>query len=469
MHTLPCSSSRCEFGRRAAVCAAILTLIATMFPNAPLHAAETYEEAQTRINFTTALLYVGEFEKEVARAEGKPLGETHNKRQAMERVAELMKLHPDDPRVAEMRERVRVAIMGGKGQTIEITPEMIRYLTDESAALEVTLRESVAQWHDTLGREYFDSERSIPDFPAPDPEKSDPDRMTGARVLLKDFAFDRDVFQHGGEQWVALGNASKGYYFVKTSSRRFIQCREAVKRARSEALGALPAGFDAGWEVLGEITGVNLLVPGGGENNALSAHVGWEVEPIAVNLPGVLCALPGTGGEVTGSYAGEAEVKKLIQRRFTVEAVPPDTQPEELMRLHLLAIKEKNWTLFLDTIHPSMRQTEIALSFLEGSYTSTLRRLHGVFVHAEPFEVSPVITVEGEAATGAENLEALFLTDKDQEASKARDIRTRQRVTVKSRRFDEKGRQVEGAHRMTLERSTDVEANRWFITAGLGF
>ncbi|MCB1208087.1 MAG: hypothetical protein KDK97_02110 [Verrucomicrobiales bacterium] len=424
------------------------------------------EDGQTNIKFLSAKNYVETFEAEVKRAEGKPVGETYAKREAMRRVAELMKEFPDDPRVVDFKSRLRDAIMGGKGDTVVITEEMLAYLKTEYEALEVVSSAGSKKWAEILHEQYDDFDHVVPAFPAVDPESVDVDDQIGARLLLSGFDYESNVFSNGGKQWVAVGSASQGFYFVDTSSSRFVQCREAVKRARSQALGSLSPEASSSWLILGEVTGVNLLVPGGGENTALQAYTGWEVEPLAVWVPGTLTAYP--TADQKGSYAGEEELMKAQEKARKPQTVPVDVTPADLVRLHLAAIKEKNEKLYLETIHPQLREGPRALSHLQFVYDVTLRRLHTTFVHAEPFEVGPVVTLEGEP-TGDEDLEKLFLDDQDQAANKALESRHVEGVLVRVKRYDAKGRQVESVHRMALERSPDVEGNRWFLVRGYGF
>ena len=113
----------------AVVCG--ITLIST--PALSMTAAERQsEERNLKSEISFAAHYVKEYEAEVARSRGG--GGTmlyRNQTQALSRVRSLMERYPDDPRVQELYNRVRSALKRSKGDFIEITPEMVKYLTDE--------------------------------------------------------------------------------------------------------------------------------------------------------------------------------------------------------------------------------------------------------------------------------------------------------------------------------------------------
>lgn len=435
---------------------------AGMIPLLPLHAEE---DGQTRIKFISAKSYVEQFEAEVARAEGKPVGETYNKVEAMRRVAELMELYPEDERVLDFKKRLRTAILGGKGDAIEITKEMLAYLDEEEAALKIIREAAAKKWAELVRKNHTEAEKSRLAFPSLDPEKTDPAGELGATLILPGFNYEANVFQSSGKQWVAIGGPKEGFYYVDVSSRSFLECYEAVKRAKSSLLGTLPTAVEAEWCILARITGSSILVPGGGEGVS-QAFTGWEVEPFAIWLPATLTAFLDENGK--GTFAGEAELIPIRKPLDQDPVIPSDISPEDLIRLHLRAIKEKNWPLYLATVHDRLKATPNAVDSLRRGYDSTLRRLHMTFVHAEPFEVSPIRTLEGENQTNA-NLENLFLEEQDLADNKAKQGNHVEAVTVLSKLYNRQGRQVGSPHRTTLERSSALHGKRWMVAAGDGF
>lgn len=80
-------------------------------------------EADRQISF--AEHYLKEFEKEVDRQKGGQKDRYRYQKDALERVQILVQSYPDNPKVKEMYQRARTALMKSYGNYMEITPDML--------------------------------------------------------------------------------------------------------------------------------------------------------------------------------------------------------------------------------------------------------------------------------------------------------------------------------------------------------
>ena len=103
----------------------------------PLFAQDTEPGKQ---ELTAAEHYLVKFEQLVDRANGQAISPGHDGKEALERVAALHKAYPDHPKVMELFERTRKALLLSKGDAMEITPDMLTYRQNEKKLQAMFLR-----------------------------------------------------------------------------------------------------------------------------------------------------------------------------------------------------------------------------------------------------------------------------------------------------------------------------------------
>ena len=94
-------------------------LTAAMLLGLMLCSAQAYAGPAPTNDVNKANIFLTDFEKEVARAQGADMGRYHNRREALSRIRELAKLYPDDPRVQDLVRRASIANMKSKGNFLE--------------------------------------------------------------------------------------------------------------------------------------------------------------------------------------------------------------------------------------------------------------------------------------------------------------------------------------------------------------
>ena len=93
--------------------------------------------------------YVKKFEQLVDRAHGQAISPGHDGKEAMKRVAALHEAYPDHPKVKELFERTRKALLLSKGDAMEITPDMLTYRENEKKLQAIFLTQAQTQWADS--------------------------------------------------------------------------------------------------------------------------------------------------------------------------------------------------------------------------------------------------------------------------------------------------------------------------------
>ena len=86
-----------------------------------LCSAQAYAGPAPANEVNKANIFLTDFEKEVARAQGADIGRYHNRREALTRIRELARLYPDDPKVQDLMRRASIANMKSKGDFLEIS------------------------------------------------------------------------------------------------------------------------------------------------------------------------------------------------------------------------------------------------------------------------------------------------------------------------------------------------------------
>ena len=125
-------------------------LTAAILLGLTLGTAQAYAGPAPHSEVAKANIYLTDFEKEVARAQGADMGRYHNRREALTRIRELARLYPDDPKVQDLVRRASIANMRSKGDFLEISPEMVAYKKNEEALRERFRKMNQDEWQKKL-------------------------------------------------------------------------------------------------------------------------------------------------------------------------------------------------------------------------------------------------------------------------------------------------------------------------------
>jgi len=416
------------------------------------------DEGPSKQELSGAEHYTLELEDAARRAQGKPFDPNRFGAEALKRVRALAEAYPDHPKSIELKERVRKVLILSKGSVFEITAEMLAYQQNEKQ-----LSDKISQISKTEWETYLQKLKSQPTdfleqaYPAPDPERVNPDDYIGKKVLISDFYYPQNEFTNSGKQYVAAGSKSFGYYFVELSNRNWIGVYEAVKRYKDTVSINVPDG----WIVVGEITGFNALVPQAGEENTASqAFLGWVVTPLSIYVPEIVYAFVDNQTELGGSFSGEKDLSQLRDKFFTYKEIPQDSSPAKLVEIFATAIKEKNYDLYIECIDPAMRKGPNSSGRLKYFWTNSQERFAYLYVHVDPYETGKPYVLKGEKI---EDDESFFLTTEDQKEVLERASDLVEAVEVKIRHYDNKGKQVLMPNTIILRR---YKGGRWYIYSG---
>lgn len=413
-------------------------------------------DAPSRNDLSKADYYLKLFEQQVEKAHGRPLNPSNEQKEALRRVKELREAFPDNPEVDALFARTREALSGSKGGGFQITPAMLAYRDQETRMVAAMGRLADEAWSGRHAAMQAEAGALLDAFPAPDPEKGDPDQIIGRSVLLTDFCYPDNQFQDTGAEYVFVGDRQRGYYFVRLSCRAWHTAYAALARFRDGISGLLPTP----WTVEGRITGVTLLVPQAEKDKTVAAALGWVVEPTALYLPGKLLALAAAASEEQGHFIGEEQTDKLRAGSYSVTELPKEDDPVKLVVVFAAAIKEKNWELFRQCVDKSWLATPTALSHLRYYWQNNQERYRTLYVHVEPEPVKEVLVLRGEKV---DNDESFFLSEEQLSEMKSRAEPLLEQALVPVRRYDERGRQVGSPSPIFLRRE---EGQGWRIYSG---
>jgi hypothetical protein len=445
---------------RSVLCRAAFALAGVLVLASAQPASTQAPGGPGRQELSAAEYNVEQLEKHAERMAGKPFDPKRYGASAMDRVKALVEKYPDDPKVKELFERVRAAVKKSRGDVFEVTPEMLAYRNQERSLVEQIAQIAESAWAGYKAR-FTASQRLLAQpFPAPEPggRQSEED-MYYRQVVLEDFRYPLNEFTNGGEQYVFVGSARQGFYFVELSNPRWLGAYEALRRYRRQVADGLPER----WTVTGTVVGSNVLVPRTGEKSAGDvAQFGWIVRPDAIYVPGRVLAVARDEHPEAGDFSGEAELAELKRPFLTETEVPDDIEPQRLLEIFATAIKEKNFDLYLECIDPEVQKAPRALGRLRSYWDINQRRFAEEYVHVDPFEVGPVQVLRGEAFDkGA--VEDFFLDASDRaEILERADDRVEQ-VPVRIRVFDDKGKQGERPNTIRLRR---YGGGRWYVHDG---
>jgi len=398
------------------------------------------------------------FEKNVKRYKGKPFTLAYDDKQALKRIRSLMGKQPEDSRVAALAKRAKSALMASKGDFLQITPEMLAYRNTEKILVQKLSGINVNGW-DTLQQELADSNMLLNTvFPALDPLETDVDEMIGKKVIFKEFLYPDNEFSDTGGQFVFVGSPGKGLYYVKLGGRPWLGVYEALKRYKRQ----ISDDIKPPWTLVGEITGVNLLVPQAGEEKTMEASFGWVVKPVAIYIEGKVLTLARPELEKGGIFYGEDQVEKIKENYYTYSTVPDTVEPQKLVKILAASGKEKNWELFKDCIDPMHRKTRTALSRLRYFYDNTQERYDYLYVHVDPYELVSITAIKGASISSGSD-EDFFLDDNQKQTLTEHREPLVEEAVVMIRTFNEFGKQAMLAKKVILRR---YDSGRWYIYSG---
>ncbi len=407
-------------------------------------------EKRIRNEAKRAAYFVQRFEEQVKRARGGVMRMSHEGNEAMKRVKALKKKHSGHPDVEALFARVRAALMASKGQGFVITPQMLAYRDQEQQMLAALSQRMETEWAALKA----DAQTDV--FPIPDPRKTDLNAMTGRTVLLTEVSYPDNEFTDTGRQYLYVGDAQRGFWFIDLSSRAWQTAYAALRRFQDTVSGDLPQP----WTVLAEVKDVALLVPQAGASKSVSAALGWRVEPRAIYVAGRVLALPATADEERGRFVGEDEAETLRSAAYTVSEIPDGASPQEVLRVFATAIKEKNFPLFKASLHRRWHESPKGMARAAYYWKNNQERYRTLYVHVEPDEETAITVISGERI---EEDEDFFMTDEDVSdvMGRAEPLVEQARVTV--RRYDERGRQVGSPNPIDLRRT---EGEQWRVLTG---
>ena len=104
---------------------------------AVLYGASTPDPSRLKMLIEQADFYVREFEREVSLQRGGEKMGWRSKRDALDRVQKLKQTYPHDPRVEDLFQRVKAALMKSKGDYTQVVENWTAYKRNEEALRKV--------------------------------------------------------------------------------------------------------------------------------------------------------------------------------------------------------------------------------------------------------------------------------------------------------------------------------------------
>jgi len=410
-------------------------------------------DQKTSLLIRQADYYVKEFEKEVARQRGGEKMVWRAKQDALDRVMKLKTEFPDDPEIEKLFQRVRSALMKSKGDFTEVVTGWTDYKRNEETLRKIISEAADKEWAAVL--EKNKDKVLAKSFPAPSPMEVRLEQVKGKLVVLEDVEYPAHQFYGATGEYVYCGKPSLGFYFLAIASRNWLGPYEAVKRYRRNVNSALEDVKK--WSVIGEIVNVAYENPHPGEDSVGNMHPGWEVKPIALYVPGHVMAVRDDAGEATGRYIGEEKVAAIKDGWYTVKEIPADVTPDRLMEIFMIAIKEKNYKLYLDCIDPERKGGDDAMTNIRYHWDLHQGRFHKEYVHATFGK--PVITVQ-KGFDESNEQENFFLDDAQKKTLRKISGVKIEEATVESKAYDANGKQLGTPHPHRLIRRG---GGRWYV------
>ncbi|MBO7425241.1 MAG: hypothetical protein J6U23_06145 [Clostridiales bacterium] len=414
----------------------------------------TVDENNLTMRIQQAEMYLKEFENEVKRAQGgTPI--FRSREDALSRIKILNEFAPNDPRVKELFQRASKCVTGSAGNFKDITDDMIAYLKNEEQFVAEFSKKSEQAWNDLVAQ--YQDKMLEKVYPAPDVMNTQLDDMVGKYVVLDDVQYPLNQFLGMTGEFIHVGQRSTGMYFVKIDSRRWLGPYEAIKRYRRQVDSTMAEVTK--WTVLGEITSIAMEIPQAGEEKVGSLVYATVVEPVALYVPGHVVGIYSAEHEKSGYFYGEDDVASIKEGWYTVKSVPDDVTPERLVEIFQQAIKEKNYDLYLDCIHPDLKESDFAKENMRYHWDLHQERFHGEYVYAEVDpEKTEIVVVKGYDDTN--DLNNYFMSKEDQEKIASHYGDKVEYAYVTTVAYDIHGKQLGSPNKRTLQRTN---GGRWYI------
>ncbi|HPD15649.1 MAG TPA: hypothetical protein PLE19_11900 [Planctomycetota bacterium] len=413
-------------------------------------------EGPSKLELSGAEKRLVDFERKVERANGQPFPLGYTENEALKRVKDLKERFPDDPKVDELFERGRKALIASKGEAMTLGPEATAYRLNEQKLKGLFSEKADKELAALMAEVEKDKASLTQPFPAPSHREVEAEALKGKFVVLKDFEYPANEFTDFHGQYVYVGSGTKGFYFVQLSGRPWLGAYEALRRYRRLVNRDLPE--DGKWTLIGRVTGLEMLVPDAGKEKVEVAQWGWGVEPVAIHVPGCTLAVADPKAELGGAFSGEAEMEQIKGAMYTIKSVPDDATPERLTEIYIAAIKEKNYPLFLDCIDPNRRATRTALSRIGYHWDLHQERFAKLYCHVV---VGPAKTQVLKGFDEKGDLEGFFLSEEDKAKIKQHAEALVEVAELTTKAYDERGRQYGSPKPRFFKRT---EKKRWYIT-----
>ncbi|MBK8598964.1 MAG: hypothetical protein IPP07_09505 [Holophagales bacterium] len=439
-------------GRPRGLASAVLAILFAVLSAS--WAASAAEKAPPN-DVTKAEHYLRKLEDHARRARGAAFKPGYEDNEALKRIKELKEKYPDDPAVEALFARARTALMGSKGDFIEITPEMLRYRDQEKKIVELFSKEAVAQIAAWKAKASAGGKLLAQALPAPGLREPAAAGMPGKYVVLDKVEYPANQFTDLGREYLSWGTPARGLYYVQLDTPPWRGAYEALKRYRRLVNAGLAEGTP--FTVAGRIESAELTVPEAGKKRLGGAFWGWVVVPEVIWVDGLAFAAADRNAELGGRFAGEERIEEIKGPLYSVKAIPPDVTPERLVETFATAIKEKNLKLYLDCIDPKFLGGPRAKSLAMYHWDWHQVRFRDFYVHVTIDKVEKTVVKGYDAGN---DLESFFLTDEQKAQARKISEPSVERATVTTKAWDERGRQYGSPKPHELIRRG---GGRWYV------
>ena len=414
----------------------------------------TIGESNLSSRIAQATHYLEEYEKEVERAQGAANYVFRNKEDALGRIKMLVEFAPDDERIKSLYARAKACVKGGAGNIVTIDPAMTVYLENEDRIRQHFAEASEKAWNDMLSANTENKIEKL--YPVPDFHKYTLDDMKGKIVVLDKIRYPENSFSGTTGDYIWSGTRSDGMYFLRIDGREWLGPYEAVKRFRRQVDTTMTDVKE--WTVIGKISEIACESPDASENKLTPPVMAWEVEPMALYVPGHIMGVYDENGDHTGRFIDEEQLAALKDSCYTVKEIPADVTPERLVEIFMYAIKEKNYNLYAECIDPERKESPYQQSLLMYHWDLHQERFHGEYIHAF---VNPEKTVTRVIQGYDDNSIDNFFLDEDEQAKiKEAYGEKEEEAVVQTTAIDKNGKQIGSPANHTLRR---VGNGRWYI------
>lgn len=433
---------------------------------APYSRSLEAQETAKRIEVDEANFLLKGFERYIRGLEGKEGELTPDAKRALTKIGGLRKEHPTDERVKDLFQRAQAAVRGLKGDRIKITPEMLSYRDLEKRKADLFTQLNQNAWSDYQKQLLVNAPESLTQpFPMPNPEKVSLQEMRGRVVFLEGLRYPDDMFLHYGQQYIAIGSASTGVYFVNASNQSFVGAYEAVRRYQRSVSDKIPSE----WTVVGKIVDTRFMPLGGGNAKNSSAVFGWEVEVEKIYVKDHVFASADAAAPNGGSFVGEAQMQSELENLYTIKQLPEEYSPEKLLDVFVTAIKEKNYELYLSCIHPDEKRTLVQKNWLQRKWDIFQRRFSRDIVEVQINTKDEIRIIQGGASNEDKSLLGQFVDSDEVDDITNDGLPRSELLTLWLKLYDETGRIREYKKPLTLKRDEKVKGFRWFVYSGYPF